>query len=149
MQLWQPQLNFTVFCTTNACGVSSARLNYTKRPMIRAVYRFHTYYHMRRVLKRLHVPLPRGPGFNATDNPYTSSECFKICEDYGVLNDCMKYQDEKLYWIYQRGIGWPNNYIGLDSMTHWIIEKSQGFNDVGLYRISESVRAYAYLNLSS
>ena len=34
-------------------------------------------------------------------------------------------------------------------MTYWIIEKSQGFTDVGLYRISESVRAYACLMLSS
>ena len=34
-------------------------------------------------------------------------------------------------------------------MTQWIIEKSDGFIDVGLYRISESVRAYAYLILSS
>ena len=34
-------------------------------------------------------------------------------------------------------------------MTRWIIEKSWGFTDVGLYRISESVRAYVYLILSS
>ena len=34
-------------------------------------------------------------------------------------------------------------------MTQWIIEKSVGFTDVGLLRISESVRAYAYLILSS
>ena len=34
-------------------------------------------------------------------------------------------------------------------MTRWIIAKSLGFTDVGLYRISESVRAYAYLILSS
>ena len=34
-------------------------------------------------------------------------------------------------------------------MTRWIIEKSQGFTDVGLSRISESVRAYAFLILSS
>ena len=61
----------------------------------------------------------------------------------------MKYRDEKFYWTYQRGIGWPDDYIGPDSMTRWIIEKSQGFADVGLYRISESVRAYAYLILSS
>ena len=33
-------------------------------------------------------------------------------------------------------------------MTQWIIEKSDGFADVGLYKISESVRAYAYLILS-
>ena len=61
----------------------------------------------------------------------------------------MKYWDEKFYWTYQRGIGWPNDYIGPDSMTWWIIEKSVGFTDVGLLRILESVRAYAFLILSS
>ena len=61
----------------------------------------------------------------------------------------MKYRDEKFYWTYQRGIGWPNDYIGPDSMTRWIIEKLVGFTDIGLLRISESVRAYAYLILSS
>ena len=34
-------------------------------------------------------------------------------------------------------------------MTRWIIEKSVGFTDVGLLKILESVRAYAYLILSS
>ena len=33
-------------------------------------------------------------------------------------------------------------------MTQWIIEKSVGFTDVGLYKISESVRAYTYLILT-
>ena len=53
------------------------------------------------------------------------------------------------YWTYQHGIGWPDDYIGPDSVTWWIIEKSVGFTDVGLLRISESVRAYAYLILGS
>ena len=61
----------------------------------------------------------------------------------------MRYKDEKFYWSYQRGVGWPDDYLGPDSMTWWIIEKSVGFTDVGLLRISESVRAYAYLILSS
>ena len=55
MQLWQTQLNFAVWCALSACGVSSAHLNYAKQgakhpassPMIRAVYRFHVYYHVR------------------------------------------------------------------------------------------------------
>ena len=47
MRLWQMQLNFAVWCTSSAFGVSSEHLNYTKHPMIRAVYRFHTYYHVR------------------------------------------------------------------------------------------------------
>ena len=104
---------------------------------------------MRRVLKRLQVPLPHGPGFNAADNPYTSSEFLKTCEDYGVPYDPMKYQAEKFYWTYQHGVRWPNEYLGSDSMTQWIIEKSDGFTNVGMHRISESVRAYAYLIPSS
>ena len=47
MRLWQTQLNFTVWCASSACGVSSVHLNYTAHPMIRAVYKFHIYYHVR------------------------------------------------------------------------------------------------------
>ena len=61
----------------------------------------------------------------------------------------MRYRDKKFYWTYQRGVYWSNDYIGLDSMTRWIIEISVGFTDVGLLRISESIRAYAFLILSS
>ena len=146
IRLLQTQLNFAVWCALSACRVSSAHLNYTKHPMVRSVYRFHVYYHIRRVLKRLQTPLPHETGFNAAD---TESEIFKICEDYGVPNNPMRYSDEKFYWSYQHGIGWPDDYLGPDSMTWWIIEKSVGFTDVGLLRISESIRAYAYLILSS
>ena len=70
-------------------------------------------------------------------------------QDFRVPNDPIKYQDEKFYWTYQRGVHWPDDYIGPDSMTWWILEKSVGLTDVGLLRISESIRAYAYLILSS
>ena len=137
LKLWQTQLNYVVFCASSAFGVSSAHLNYIKHPMIRSVYRFHVSY------------LPHETGFNVADNPYTESEFFKICEDYRVPNDPMRYRDEKFYWSYQHGVGWPDDYIGPDSMTRWIIVTSVGYTDVGLLRISESVRAYAYLILSS
>ena len=61
----------------------------------------------------------------------------------------MRYRDENFYWTYQHSVHWPDDYIGPDSMTRWIIEKSVGFTDVGLLRISESVRTCAYLILSS
>ena len=61
----------------------------------------------------------------------------------------MRYRDKKFYWSYQCGVSWPDDYLGPDSMTRWIIETSVGFTDVGLLRISESVRAHAYLILSS
>ena len=39
----------------------------------------------------------------------------------------MMYRDQKFYWTYQLGVSWPDDYIGPDSMTRWIIEKSVGF----------------------
>ena len=31
----------------------------------------------------------------------------------------MRYRDETFYWSYQRGVGWPDDYIGPDSMTNF------------------------------
>ena len=78
MCLWQTQFNFAVWWASSACGVNSAHLNYTRHPMIRSVYRFHVYYHMRRILKKLQTPLPQETSFNAADNPYTKSEFLKF-----------------------------------------------------------------------
>ena len=94
-------------------------------------------------------PLPYKSGFNAADNPYSNGEFFKICEDYVVPHDPMRYRDEQYYWTYQRGVSWPDDYIGPDSMTRFINERPQGFTDVGLLRVSESLRAYTYLIISS
>ena len=113
LQLWQTHLNYAVFCALSAWRVSSAHLNYIKHSMIRSVYRFH----MRRILKKLQVPLPHKTGFNVDDNLYTESEFLKTCEDYRVPNDPMKYRDEKFSWTYQCGVGWPDDYLGPDSMT--------------------------------
>ena len=90
LRLWQTQLNFVVFCASSACGVSSEHLNYKKHSIVRAVYQFHVYYHVRRILKRLQALLPHQTSFNAADNPYTNEEFFKICEDYEVPDDPMR-----------------------------------------------------------
>ena len=55
LKLWQTQLNFAVFCASSTCEASSAHLTYNKHPMIRSVYHFHFYYHVRRILKKLQV----------------------------------------------------------------------------------------------
>ena len=47
LKLWQTQLNFAVWCASSACGVSSEHLNYAKHSMVRAVYQFDIYYHVR------------------------------------------------------------------------------------------------------
>ena len=58
----------------------------------------------------------------------------------------MRYRNEKFFGTHLHG-GWLE-YIGPDPMTRWIIEKSQGLTNVGLLKMSGSVRAYAYLILS-
>ena len=52
--------------------ISSEDLNYAKHPMVSSQYRFHVYYHIRRVLKRLQVALPHEAGFSKYDHPYNN-----------------------------------------------------------------------------
>ena len=127
---------------SSACGLSSEHLNHKKHTMAKSVYRYHMYYHVRRVLKRLRVELPNEAGFSADDNPYSNAGFFKICEDYEVPHDPMRYGRMKSSFK-RTSMGVGQDYINQDSMTRWIIEKSQGFTDVGLLRISESIRVYA------
>ena len=85
LRLWQTQLNFVVFCASPASGVSLEHLNYKKHSMVRSLYQFHVYYHVRQVLKRLQVSLPHKANFNTADSPYTNEEFFKFYKEYEVL----------------------------------------------------------------
>ena len=93
--------------------------------------------------------MPHEAGFNAANNPYSNKELFKIYEDYSIPHDPMRCCDGKFYCTYQHGVGWPDDYIGQNSISHWIIEKSQGFTNAGLLRIPKNIRTYWYLVLSS
>ena len=56
--MYRYQLNFALYCASSALGVSMQHLNHPNM-LIRSVYRFHVYYHMRLILYRLKVALPR------------------------------------------------------------------------------------------
>ena len=71
------QLNFTVFCASSACGVSVEHMN-AKNPMIRSIYHFHVYHHIRRILKILEIPLIYENSFNQYNNPYNHEKFIKI-----------------------------------------------------------------------
>ena len=90
--LWQTQLNFVAFCANSACGVSVEHMN-AKKPMIRSIYRFHVYYHIRRMLKILEIPLPYENSFNQYNNPYNHEMFIKISGEYGVSNDLTKWRN--------------------------------------------------------
>ena len=81
--------------------------------MVSLSYQFHVYYHVKQVLKRLQVLISCNSGFNAADNPYSSEGFFKLCEDYRVPHDPIRYQNEKFFGIHQHD-GWPD-HIGPDS----------------------------------
>ena len=150
--IWQSQLNFAVFCASSACGVSVEHLN-AKEPMIRSIYRFHVYYHIRRILKILEIPLPYENSFNQFNNPYNHEKYIHICSEYGVSNDLTKWRNLKYFSTWQSR-AWETNkpgmsYINENSWSRWIIEKSDGLTTLGLQKISETVRDYAYLILTS
>ena len=152
LTIWQSQLNFAVFCASSACGVSVEHLN-AKEPMIRSIYRFHVYYHIRRILKILEIPLPYENSFNQYNNLYNHEKLIGICSEYGVSNDLTKWRNQKYFSTWQSRAwetGKPGmSYINENSWSQWIIEKSDGLTTLGLQKLSESVRDYAYLILTS
>ena len=150
--IWQSQLNFVVFCASSACGVSVEHLN-AKEPMIRSIYRFHVYYHIRRILKILEIPLPYENSFNQYNNPYNHEKFIGICSECGVSNDLTKWRNQKYFSTWQSR-AWETNkpgmsYINENSFSRWIIEKSEVLTTLSLQKLSETVRYYAYLILTS
>ena len=150
--IWQSQLNFLVFCASSACGISVEHLN-SKEPMITSIYRFHVYYHIRRILKILEIPLPYENSFNQYSNPYSHEKFIGICSEYGVSNDLTKWRNQKYFSTWQSRAwetGKPGmSYINENSFSRWIIEKLDGLTVLGLQKLSESVRDYTYLTLTS
>ena len=146
------QLNFAVFCASSACGVPVEYLN-AKEPMIRSIYRFHVYYHIKRILKILEIPLPYENSFNQYNNLYNHEKFIGICSEYGVSNDLTKWRNQKYFSTWQSR-AWETNepgmsYINENSFSRWIIEKSDGLTMLGLQKLSETVRNYTCLILTS
>ena len=150
--LWQTQLNSMVFCASSACGVSVEHMN-AKKPMIRSIYRFHVYYHIRKILKILEIPLPYENSFNQYNNLYNHGKFIKICGEYGVSNDLTNWRNQNYFSMWQSRVwetGKPGmSYINENSFSRWVIEKSDGLTMLRLQKLSEIVRDYAYLILTS
>ena len=145
-------IEFRGICASSACGVSVEHLN-AKEPMIRSIYHFHVYYHIRRMLKILELPLPYENSFNQYNNPYNHEKFIGICSEYGVSNDLTKWRNQKYFSTWQSR-AWETNkpgmsYINENSFSRWTVEKSDGLTMVGLQKLFESVRDYAYLILTS
>ena len=77
----------------------------------------------------------------------------KVCGEYGVSNDLTKWRNQKYFSTWQSR-AWENGRPGMscingDSFPRLIIQKSDGLTTLRLQKISESVRDYTYLLLTS
>ena len=78
--MYQCQLNFAMFCATSALGISWQHLN-RSRLLVRAVYRFHVYFHEQLILHNLHISLPHENDFSKVKNAYIKSAYYNICDN--------------------------------------------------------------------
>ena len=146
MKLWEVQLNFAVHCATSGLGVSTEHLN-ANQPLVRALYRFHSYYHVRRILKRMLTPLPGQEGFDKYNNAFSLEEVRRIGDEYGCSTSSLGIYKNK-YYFDKMGTGSQTTYQH-NNWSKWIMNNSHGFTKYGLEKISESIRAYSYLVLTS
>ena len=149
--MYRCQLNFAMFCATSALGISWQHLNHPNL-LVRSVYRFHVYFHVRLILHDLGASLPYEDGFSKVKNGYIKSAYYSICDDYGVNpNETWMYSD----WFYMTHYAIFTSELKVtkrsppENLMPWIITQSKVFTRKGLEKISRSVRAYVYLVLTS
>ena len=121
--------------------------------MIRSIYCFYIYYHIRRILKIPEIPLTYENSFNQYSNPHNHEKFIGICSEYGVSNDLTKWRNQKYFSTWQSRAwetGKPGmSYIIENSFSRWIIEKSEGLTALDLQKLSEAVQDYSYSILTS
>ena len=149
--MYRCHLNFALLCAASALGISYQHLNHPNL-LVRAVYRFHLYFHVRPIFHNLGTPLPYEDGFSKVKNSYINSAYYTICDDYGAdANKTWMHGD----WFY------TTSYAILttgskatkrsppDDVGRWVITRSRGLTRKGIEKISKSARAYVYLVLTS
>ena len=77
----------------------------------------------------------------------------KVCGKYRVSSKLTNWRNQRYFSTWQI-IDWETgkpgmSYINENSFSRWIIEKSDFITTLGLQKLSESVRDYAYLILTS
>ena len=81
--MYRCHLNVNLFCVTSALGISWQYLNHPNL-LVRVVYRFHVYFHIRLILYKLGISLPHEDGFSKAKNAYIKSAYYSTCDDYSV-----------------------------------------------------------------
>ena len=93
------------------------------------------------------VSTPSEDGFDKYNNAFSLEQVRRIRDEYGCSTKRMGvYKDE---YYFDRS-GTSGNYAyQQNNWSRWIMNTSHGFTKYGLEKISESIRAYSYLVLTS
>ena len=81
--MYRCQLNFAIFGATSVLCISWQHLNHPNL-LVRSVYRFHVYFHIRLVSHELRISLPHEDSFSKVKNSYIQRANYSVCDDYGV-----------------------------------------------------------------
>ena len=89
IKYWPQQLNFAVFCATQGCGISREVLELNMPDQIKAFYKFHVYFTVRRILFQMGgiqsvSALPGDPSFNPLNNKYDVAAYIRICGEFRI-----------------------------------------------------------------
>ena len=147
--MYRCQLNFAMFCVTSALSISWQHLNHPNL-LVRAVCRFHVYFHVRLTLHELRISLPHEDHFSKVKNAYEKRAYYSVFDQYGVNPDETWMYGDWFYTTDYAIFGYEvkaTERSPSDNLTRWIITKSKGFTRKGIEKISRSVMAYVYLVL--
>ena len=84
--MYQCQLNFAMFCVTSTIGIFWQHPNHPNL-LVRSVYKFRVYFHIRLILHELGISLPHEDGFSKVKNYYERSAYCNVCDQHDVNPD--------------------------------------------------------------
>ena len=147
------QLNFAIHCSTSVLGISKQHLT-EGSALLKSIYGFHVYYHIRRIFKILGAPTPNQDQFVKWSNRYSITGYHKVCSEYGVNNPSPVWMTGKwefsYYGLFEDGSKQATKYTHFDNnYSRWIMPAYNGLTGEALNLLSDSVRAYVYLLLGS
>ena len=168
LKWWQNQLNFATWCATAGCGVSTQHLS--KEGLLGALYRFHVYYTIRRILSELNAPSPTDHAYVFYDSPYDKGAFERLCSEFKADPRTGWKQSVDPHW---HGLGDYSQYMTpsgayrarflltkgpffdpRDALRHhvdismawttFIPDAASGFTHPGVERINDSIRTFVW-----
>ena len=117
MNNWHNQFKFVFYCATAGCGVSFHDHINNNTSMIRAIFRFHVYYTMRKLFHQMKIPLPGNQDFDQDNNPFDKQEYERLRLEFGNVNVIYMNDPKTSFVVHNRNLSIPM-YIPPPKLKH-------------------------------